>query len=180
MNRFQDPGVRRAARSDATALAGLSAELGYPATPAQMDERLACLYSREGHEVLVADVGGAVSGWVHVCLVGSLESEPFAEIRGLVVTAERRSLGIGSALVSAAEAWARTRGCSRVRVRTNTVRTRTHGFYEKRGYATTKTQKVFEKRLQEASDSHDSRGSSPGGVGAMIPPTGGPAHRPGP
>jgi GNAT superfamily N-acetyltransferase len=146
----QDPTIRRAVGSDATALAELSAELGYPATSAQMDERLAYLHSREGHEVLVAEARGAVLGWVHVCLVGSLESEPFAEIRGLVVTEERRSLGIGSVLVSAAEAWAGTRGCSRVRVRTNTVRTRTHGFYEKLGYTTTKTQKVFERHLPEA------------------------------
>lgn len=82
--------------------------------------------------------------------VASLESELFAEIRGLVVTHSERRRGVGSQLVGAAEAWSRRHSCPRLRVRSNVVRSETRRFYEKRGFVVTKMQNVFDKPLSSA------------------------------
>jgi len=139
-----DVRIREARPEDAEALASLAGELGYPSTADQIASRLSAL---PDDVVLVAELGGAVAGWMQVGVVRSLESGTFAEVRGLVVTAAHRSSGIGARLVAAGEEWASGRGLTRMRVRSNVVRERTHAFYERHGYRTIKAQKVFDKPL---------------------------------
>jgi hypothetical protein len=50
-------------------------------------------------------------------------------------------------LVERGEEWARQRRLAVIGVRSNIIRERTHAFYERLGYAATKTQKVFRKML---------------------------------
>ncbi len=126
-------------------LAVLAGELGYPTSTEEIRSRLGELTANDA--VLVAVLGETQVGWIHVTLVTLLESPRHAEIRGLVVLSALRSRGIGASLVRDAEAWARTHGVTRIRVRSNAVRERTHAFYERLGYTTTKTQKVFDKNL---------------------------------
>ncbi len=140
--------LREALSSDAAPLASLAEELGYAATAAEIAERLAVLLGSPHDAVFAAILGLTPVGWVHVTIVTLLESARHAEIRGLVVTAALRSRGIGEQLVAHAEQWARERGVSRMRVRSNALRERTHAFYERLGYVTTKTQKVFDKKLE--------------------------------
>lgn len=139
--------VRAAEASDAAVVASLAGELGYPTDEPAMRTRLAALAASSVDAVFVVPRDGDVAGWIHVAIVQSLEADPFAEIRGLVVTASARGLGLGTRLVEAAEAWARERRAFRVRVRSNVAREETRRFYEDRGYAVTKTQSVFDKRL---------------------------------
>jgi GNAT superfamily N-acetyltransferase len=138
--------IRKAKRSDAKALALLSTELGYPATAAQMNDRLAHFRGNPRHGVFVAELDGVV-GWLQVSVVESLESGSFAEILGLVVAKLHQGQGIGTCLVSAAEAWATSKRCARIRVRANRVRAQARKFYKKLGYSLTKTQNVFDKMI---------------------------------
>jgi GNAT superfamily N-acetyltransferase len=138
--------IRNAELSDAAALAALSAELGYPTTPAEMKSRFDTLYSNPLHGIFVAELD-IVVGWIQISVIESLESELFAEIRGLVVSEPYRVMGIGTQLAVAAEAWAIKKGCRRVRVRTNKVRVETLEFYKKRGYVWKKAQEVFDKLI---------------------------------
>jgi len=140
--------IRDARPEDSDALAMLAGELGYPTTPAEMAGRFATLSPQDA--VLVFDDAG-VLGWIHISVIALLESDPFAEIRGLVVAAAARGKGIGSRLVTAAESWAVGRGCGRLRVRSNVVRGETRLFYERRGFVVTKTQNVFDKLLGDPS-----------------------------
>jgi GNAT superfamily N-acetyltransferase len=139
--------IRPATRADAAAIAALSSELGYPTTAEEMAPRLASLLDVRDQAVLVAEVDRRVIAWIQISFVATVESGSFAEIRGLVVTAAQRSRGVGARLVAAAEEWARERGLARIRVRSNVTRERTHRFYERLGYVTTKAQKVFDKRF---------------------------------
>lgn len=139
--------IRQGIASDAAALAALAGELGYPSTPRAMAERLAPLLGDPDQQVLVYERGGAVVAWIHVAAVRSLESGPFVEIRGLVVTETERGHGIGRALVGAVEAWARTHGFARVRVRSRQEREGAHRFYGGLGYTCVKTQLAFDRRL---------------------------------
>jgi len=139
--------IRSAKKSDVAALAKLADELGYPVTSPEMKNRFEKLSSNSGHEIFVAELGSIV-GWIHVSLVNSLESDSFAEIRGLIVAETHRGTGIGTRLVASAERWAEKKGCRRIRVRTNIVREEARTFYTKRGFQSTKTQEVFDKILQ--------------------------------
>lgn len=140
--------VRPARLSDAAAIAVLATQLGYPSRPEESERRLRVLAERSDHAVLVAEAdGGAVIAWCHVGGALPVETEPFAEILGLVVDESQRGQGIGEKLVDAAAEWATGNGYRTLRVRSNVVRERTHRFYERLGFARVKSQVVFSRTL---------------------------------
>lgn len=140
--------IRRARPDDADRLALLTDQLGYPTTATALGARLRQLAAEETQAVLVAEMEGEVVGWIQVGRGLSLEAGAQAELLGLVVDAARRSRGIGTALVAAAEAWARTRGLEHLRVRSNVTREATHRFYRNLGFEEVKRQVVFRKDLE--------------------------------
>ena len=140
--------IRRAETSDAARIAELSGQLGYPATPAEIAQRLRNIKPTSHHAVLVAESPERkVIGWLHVSVSPLLETQLRAEVNGLVVTDEERSRGTGALLLSTAEHWARKRGCKSMSVRSNVIRDRAHQFYLRHGYEHYKTQKAFRKPL---------------------------------
>ena len=150
MSRGGGVAIREADVSDAASLARLATQLGYPTTAAEAELRAAAVLGRPQHRVLVAEVGGDVVGWVHVAPSVTLESDPSAEIAGLVVDEELRGQGIGARLIAEAEAWAAVQGYGLMRVRSNVKRNRARRFYERAGFTVTKRQRNFEKRLEGA------------------------------
>lgn len=140
--------IRRARIEDAPRLAELSGQLGYPATPAEIRQRLRGIRPAAQHAVFVADSNDAgVVGWLHVSKQPLLEVDIRAEVNGLVVAEGQRSLGAGALLLAAAEDWARKHRCKGMSVRSNVIRERAHQFYERNGYEHYKTQKSFRKPL---------------------------------
>ena len=135
--------IREALESDARAIAALTGQLGYPASPSEIEGRLDWI-KRDGH-VFVAEIGGAVIGWVHIHEAHFLESPAHAEIGGLVVEENHRGSGVGTELMAAAERWAVAMGYTTVRVRSNVIREAAHRFYKRSGYSETKRQAVFVK-----------------------------------
>jgi GNAT superfamily N-acetyltransferase len=139
--------IRRARAGDVARLAELAGELGYPTTTAEMRVRLRRVKPAATNAIFVAEDGGEVVGWIHVSVSYLLEVPLRAEINGLVVSAATRSRGTGARLLEAAEAWARTKKCEGMSVRSNVIRKRAHVFYERNGYEHYKTQKSFRKQL---------------------------------
>jgi len=139
--------IRTARLEDAPAIAGLSTQLGYPINPEQAEERLRDLMDCTDGAVLVAEEEGTVIGWGHVVGVQRIETGQSAEIVGLVVDESHRGRGTGAKLVEAAVDWAVRHGFRTIRVRSNTVRERTHAFYERLGFKRTKTQVAFAKTI---------------------------------
>ncbi len=142
--------IRKARRSDAERIAQLSGELGYPATAGQIATRLRQLKPGSKHAVFVAECSDAtvgLVGWLHVSVSHLLESDIRAEVNGLIVAEGQRSAGAGAKLLEAAEEWARRHGCQGMNVRSNVIRERAHGFYERNGYEHYQTQKAFRKPL---------------------------------
>ena len=137
--------TREITLADAASAASLSGELGYPASSEVMRQRIAALST--DHVVFVACVSGEVVGWIDIGVTHHLQSDPRAEIGGLVVSSEVRSRGIGRVLVSRAEQWAGARGLNSVVVRSQIARGAAHNFYLREGYARTKTSAVFTKQL---------------------------------
>jgi len=140
--------IRRAENSDAARIAELAGQLGYPAAPAEIAQRLRQIKPPSHHAVLVAESHDRnVVGWLHVSVSPLLEVELRAEVNGLVVADDVRSRGTGALLLHAAEQWARRRGCKNMSVRSNVIRERAHEFYVRHGYEHYKTQKAFRKPL---------------------------------
>jgi GNAT superfamily N-acetyltransferase len=140
--------IRRAKSSDAPRIAELAGQLGYPATAAQIRQRFRRIKPASQHAVFIAESAkDGIIGWLHVSRQPLLEVEIRAEVNGLVVAEDQRSLGAGARLLAAAEDWARKNGCKGMSVRSNVIRERAHKFYERNGYEHYKTQKSFRKPL---------------------------------
>lgn len=139
--------VRPIESEDADAAARLSGVLGYPVDTRTMGARIARLTGSHDHGVFVACAGEDVIGWIHVSAVEHMQSEPRAEIGGLVVADEWRSQGVGARLVARAETWARDAGFAELLVRSQIAREAAHRFYLREGFTRTKTSAVFSKAL---------------------------------
>jgi len=138
--------VREALASDAPRIAALATQLGYEVPPAHAERFLSARNDeRELFVAVVPRVG--VVGWLGVAVAEHLTASRHAELEGMVVEDEFRGVGVGRALIERAERWARDRRCVFLRLRSNVVRERAHGFYERNGYVLKKGQHVFEKPL---------------------------------
>ena len=139
--------IRRARLQDASRLAELSGQLGYPASRAEIVQRMKRMRPAAQHAIFVAESEKNVIGWLHVSVTPLLELALGAEVNGLVVDENRRSLGAGAQLLDAAERWSEKKGCKSMSVRSNVIRERAHAFYLRQGYEHYKTQKAFRKKL---------------------------------
>lgn len=131
--------IRPAAPSDAPILCELLAQLGYPASVAEIPARLSAVASFPHAAAFVATNGyGEVVGLVTTHIFPSIhDNEPVAWLTTLVVLEDARDAGIGSALVKHVEQWATQNGAKRVSVTSGMHRKATHEFYEKREYENT-------------------------------------------
>ena len=133
---------------DYARMAELSSQLGYKSSSEEIARRFAAMRESPDNVVFVAEtVGGEVVGWIGVFVYRSLETDTRAEISGLVVDEQKRSLGIGRQLLERAEEWARAKSCATIGLRSNVIRDRAHEFYVRLGYEHYKTQKSFSKKL---------------------------------
>jgi GNAT superfamily N-acetyltransferase len=139
--------VRPPLPTDAPALAALAGELGYPTSAEALLGRLAALHPTDAAVMVSTDADDVPIGWCHVETRRTLVEPMSALIVGLVIGEGHRSAGIGAALLAAAEAWARARGCKRLVVATRITRERAHRFYAREGYEVSKTSYFLTKAL---------------------------------
>jgi predicted N-acetyltransferase YhbS len=134
--------------SDASILAVLSAELGYPVSEARIATHLQKLEGRDDHYVRIAvDDEDLPVGWIHAHETMALESGSWGEIMGLVVGIKARRQGVARALVQDVERWVLSRGLQVIKVRSNVARAESHPFYEQLGYERLKSQHVYRRTL---------------------------------
>jgi len=138
--------IRSARLDDAAAITSLTNQLGYSIDETRTRDLLGYLLNATERDVLVFDDRGVVA-WLGLSVAHGLTADPHAEVMGLIVDQNHRSRGLGSMLMTAGEDWARAKGCSRLRLRTNLIRAGAHRFYERLGYSTVKEQRVYEKEL---------------------------------
>jgi len=146
----EPPGItiRDACEKDIPVIARLCAQLGYPSTVEEVDQRYRKTLACEGHKIMVAVTDmGVVVGWIHLLPRVLLLSFPNVEIGGLVVDSEWQRHGIGRLLLRAAETWARAAGFTAIAARSGSERHGAHQFYPKAGFEYVKEQKVFWKAL---------------------------------
>ncbi len=133
--RLADLVIRQATPDDARPLAALLAELGYPAVPESIPDRLVEMGADGRAVAFVAVHGNQVLGAATLHLLHTLHAvEQVAQLTLLIVAAEARGQGIGRRLVSAVEGYARSHGCARIVVTTAEHREGAHAFYSQLGY----------------------------------------------
>ncbi len=139
--------IRRAVTADAEDIAEISRDdLGYECDGEFVRANLSGLdSSREA--VFVAEMDGRTVGYIHVEEYRVLYFEKMVNYLGVAVSGKYRRLGIGSALIKAAENWAVERGIHLVRLNSGSTRTGAHEFYKRQGYIGDKMQVHFTKRL---------------------------------
>lgn len=141
-----DINVREALPVDAERIAVLCIQLGYDVPLAHVERTLGRRNADNEIFVAIATRVGVI-GWIGVNLIESLTSSRIGHIGGLVVEDEYRGVGVGVLLLDRAERWTRDHGCSTLALRSNVIRERAHGFYERHGFIRKKSQHYYEKPL---------------------------------
>jgi GNAT superfamily N-acetyltransferase len=127
--------IRRARIEDADVAADLVTQLGYPTTPEEMAERFAHLLNDASYAAFVAESEGHVVGLVGTRIGRYFEKNgDYAQILILVVSTTAHNTGAGSALVAAAEEWAREQKAIDIIVNSGRQREDAHRFYQRRGF----------------------------------------------
>jgi GNAT superfamily N-acetyltransferase len=139
--------IRPLSPDDAPAAADLSAQLGYPTSPADLRHRIEALAATSDHIVLAAVLDDRLLGWIDAVIERHLQDPDTVLIGGLVVRDTARGSGTGKRLCEAVEDWARSRSIPTVRVRSQIKRADAHRFYLRDGYRQVKTSLVFEKSV---------------------------------
>jgi GNAT superfamily N-acetyltransferase len=124
--------------ADAEAVAPLVAALGYPTQPSEMRERLATILEDGSYAAFVAERGSNILGLAGVRLGSYFEKNwSYVQLVILVVDEAGRGMRVGTALVDAAEQYARTKGAKELIVNSGSHRADAHRFYEARGFRET-------------------------------------------
>ena len=123
---------------DASDLASLLGQLGYPADPREIPARLSAFESGSTALAWVAELQGRVVGLVTAHVIRSLhKTEVVAMLTVLVVDERSRGSGVGRAMVRTAEEWAVSQGASAISLTSALRRTDAHEFYKRLGYEQT-------------------------------------------
>ena len=102
--------------------------------PEAAAERLRAVAESDRAELFLAYAGDEVVGLCCVFLdIASVRFGQRAWVEDLAVDPERRSEGIGKALLDAAKEWARERGASHLELDSGLDRADAHRFYEREG-----------------------------------------------
>ena len=126
--------VREALRQDASDLARLVADLGYPVEPDEFWPRVEKMPPALYRTLVAANESGVV-GFIGLLTLPVYEhARPVGWILALCVAPDHRSQGIGTALLAAAENHYRNNGVVDIRLHSGMRRDEAHRFYEKMGF----------------------------------------------
>ena len=142
--------VREATLNDWENISRLNAELGCEYPPEKTRCRLERILPDKTMKLFVAEENGRVAGYIHAANYECAYMDSMKDILALVVVESCRGQGVGRALLTAAEDWAKSTGALGVRLVSGIDREDAHLFYEACGYVNRKNQKNFVKKFDAA------------------------------
>ena len=118
---------------------------GYEYPIEKTKDKLSNILNRCTDKLYVACIDDVVVGYIHGCDYECTYSDSLKNIMAIAVDETYRGKGIGKALLSAIEDWAKQCKCSGVRLVSGFDRVIAHEFYLSCGYIHRKQQKNFIK-----------------------------------
>lgn len=115
-------------------------EMGYEYPLEDTKVKLAQLSKSNSDKIYVAVIGTEIVGYVHANDYDTTYAPHMKNIMGIAVSRNCRRKGVGSALLSSVEEWARETGAKGVRLVSGSERTDAHVFYRSCGYSGDKMQ----------------------------------------
>lgn len=133
---------------DVKAICELNAkEMGYDYPLDKTGEKLRRLLKSDKDKIFVAVIDNIIVGYVHANDYDVIYAPHMKNIMGIAVSSGFKKKGIGRALLSAVEDWAKNDGADGVRLVSGAARTGAHEFYRHCGYGGDKQQINFKKKL---------------------------------
>ena len=127
--------IRQATTDDARSLVILLEQLGHPLSEEIVQQKIK-LFLTENFQLLVCEVDEETVGFISLHWFDKFHSVgKTARITALCVHEKVRDMGIGGALLAAAEKLLTDNGCREIEVTSNMRRALTPDFYRKHGYA---------------------------------------------
>jgi len=119
---------------DATGLAVLLSQLGYPTQESQAIDKIKT-HQETGYKLLVAKDDVEILGFIALHIYHAIHlSGMVGRITAFCVDETVRNTGVGNMLLLAAEEFFNHQDCMKIEVTSNLRRTQTHAYYLKRGY----------------------------------------------
>jgi ribosomal protein S18 acetylase RimI-like enzyme len=126
--------IRDARPADVVAVHRLIGQLADAPDEAEFRARYQRVSAASDHRIFVAEIGREVVGVLHVFERPALEKPCEAVVQALVVDSDRRSTGVGEALMREAAAWAASRKLRSTALYTRIDRDSARRFYERLGF----------------------------------------------
>lgn len=138
--------VRQAEITDAEDIYYINkTSLGYDYDLNKQRKNLESVLSDKTQVIFVADIGDKVVGYIHLTSYDVIYTDTYKNCLGLAVDNDYKRMGIGSALLSQGETWAKENGAVGVRLCSGIERENAHKFYKVQGYVENKLQKNLKK-----------------------------------
>ena len=122
-------------------------EMGYEYPIEDTQANLMRIASNSTDRIYVAVSGDEVIGYIHACDYDLIYAHHMKNIMGIAVSKAWKHKGIGRALLSAVEQWAKETGAKGIRLVSGASRTGAHMFYRRCGYEGDKMQLKLKKEL---------------------------------
>ncbi|WP_410880571.1 GNAT family N-acetyltransferase [Myroides sp. DW712] len=140
--------IRKMKVEDATAIADLLTQMGYPDTAAFLPAKIERLNRLDQERLLVVELEGRIVAFISLHIIPQLAVQgDFMRISYFAVDTAVRSQGIGKTVEEYVSALARQMGCDRIELHSHHRRTKAHDFYFRQGYE--EVSKYLVKYLKE-------------------------------
>jgi N-acetylglutamate synthase-like GNAT family acetyltransferase len=128
--------VRRAAPTDAAAIAALYAQLVSNPSVSVMPDRIAQVAKDPNTALLICECGGHACGTalVSLCADVMFKAQPFAVVENVVIDESARGQGVGTVLFQHIESFCRAAECSKIMLLSAVDREDAHRFFERMGF----------------------------------------------
>ena len=141
-----DTQIRLCALDDASAIYELNRqEMWYDYPVEKTTEKLSQLLKSKADRIFVAVANGTVVGYIHARDYDVVYAPQYKDILAIAVFSDYKKNGIGRALLTTVENWAKESGAAGIRLVSGSVRTGAHEFYRHCGYNGDKQQINFKK-----------------------------------
>lgn len=146
---YHDLVIREIRADDYKAIHSLNKNgLGYDFSLEKTKEKLQIILSSKADKLFVAESEHTILGYIHLASYECTYADSLKNILAIVVSPNHRGKGIGKALLSKGENWAREEGSFGIRLVSGFDREEAHQFYTACGFTHRKNQKNFIKLFE--------------------------------